>query len=268
MKRQVFNPYLPSYEYIPDAEPRVFGDRLYVFGSHDRFNSRMFCMNDYACWSTPANDLSDWRYEGIIYRKIQEPFNKFGWRLLFAPDVVVGPDNRYYMFYALDFMGIMSVAVCDSPAGQYQFLGHIRFPDGHVWGTRSGEPFPFDPGVLIDDDGRVWLYSGFATKIPFIVTRMKNLRNEGAVVIELERDMLTIKSGPRLVVSSKPDAKADSFGHEFFEAASIRKIRDRYFFVYSSRKNHELCYAVSEFPDKGFRYGGTLVSIGDVLLGE
>ena len=35
---QVFNPYLPNYEYIPDGEPHVFGDRLYVFGSHDRFN--------------------------------------------------------------------------------------------------------------------------------------------------------------------------------------------------------------------------------------
>lgn len=30
------NPYLPSLEYIPDGEPRVFGDRVYVYGSHDR----------------------------------------------------------------------------------------------------------------------------------------------------------------------------------------------------------------------------------------
>lgn len=27
MKQQVFNPYLPSWEYIPDGEPYVFGDR-------------------------------------------------------------------------------------------------------------------------------------------------------------------------------------------------------------------------------------------------
>ncbi|MBR6383729.1 MAG: hypothetical protein IKS56_07070 [Lachnospiraceae bacterium] len=38
MKRQVFNPYLPSFEYIPDGEPRVFDGRLYIYGSHDRFN--------------------------------------------------------------------------------------------------------------------------------------------------------------------------------------------------------------------------------------
>ena len=27
------NPYLPAWEYIPDGEPRVFGDRIYVYGS-------------------------------------------------------------------------------------------------------------------------------------------------------------------------------------------------------------------------------------------
>ena len=26
MKKQIFNPYLPSYEYVPDGEPHVFLD--------------------------------------------------------------------------------------------------------------------------------------------------------------------------------------------------------------------------------------------------
>ena len=33
------NPYLPSWEYIPDGEPRVFGDRIYIYGSHDTAGS-------------------------------------------------------------------------------------------------------------------------------------------------------------------------------------------------------------------------------------
>ena len=33
--------------------------------------------------------------------------------------------------------------------------------------------------------------------------------------------------------------------------------------IYSSVKRHDLCYAVSESPVKGFRYGGIIVSIGD-----
>ena len=46
MKKQAFNPYLPSWEYIPDGEPYVFGDRVYVYGSHDYFNGYVFCMGD------------------------------------------------------------------------------------------------------------------------------------------------------------------------------------------------------------------------------
>ena len=73
MKQQVFNPYLPSWEYIPDGEPYVFGDRVYVYGSHDSFGAPIFCVKDYVCWSAPVTDLSDWRYEGVIYRKNQDP---------------------------------------------------------------------------------------------------------------------------------------------------------------------------------------------------
>ena len=104
MKKQAVNPYLPQYEYIPDGEPYIFGDRVYIYGSHDRFNFPMFCMNDYVCYSAPVDDLSDWRYEGVIYRKNQDPKNKLGLRLLFAPDVAVGCDGRYYLYYAFDFM--------------------------------------------------------------------------------------------------------------------------------------------------------------------
>ena len=63
MKKQIFNPYLPNYEYIPDGEPRVFEGRLYVYGSHDSFGSPFlseaaFCvlvaLAAAACWFTRA----------------------------------------------------------------------------------------------------------------------------------------------------------------------------------------------------------------------
>ena len=261
--KQAFNPYLPSWEYIPDGEPHVFENRIYVYGSHDRFNAPIFCVNDYVCWSAPMDDLSDWRYEGVIYRKNQDPKNKLGLRLLFAPDVCQGPDGRYYLYYAFDFMGIMGVAVCDTQAGEYQFLGHVHYPGGTVWGRKKGDQFPFDPGVLVDDDGRVWLYSGFYTPTPALITGGRKLRNDGGTVVELERDMLTIKGEPKVIF---PKEGPGSFpNHEFFEASSIRKDGGRYIFVYSSRHNHELCYAVSDRPDGGFTFGGTLVDQGDLF---
>ena len=48
--KQAFNPYLPSYEYVPDAEPHVVDGRVYIYGSHDLFNGLNFCLGDYVCW--------------------------------------------------------------------------------------------------------------------------------------------------------------------------------------------------------------------------
>lgn len=38
---------------------------------------------------------------------------------------------------------------------------------------------------------------------------------------------------------------------------SNRDPKNKYIFVYSSRHIHELCYAVSDRPDGGFKFGGT-----------
>ena len=47
MKKQVYNPFLPIYECVPDGEPHVFGDRVYLYGSHDKEGGETFCMLDY-----------------------------------------------------------------------------------------------------------------------------------------------------------------------------------------------------------------------------
>jgi hypothetical protein len=54
--------------------------------------------------------------------------------------------------------------------------------------------------------------------------------------------------------------------HPFFEASSIRKVRSKYYFLYSSYKGHELVYAISDYPDRDFKLGGVIVSNGDIGL--
>lgn len=263
MKKQVVNPYLPSYEYIPDGEPRIFGDRLYIYGSHDQFNGDKFCMNDYVCWSAPIDDLGDWHYEGVIYKKTQEPTNEKGERNLLAPDVEQGIDGRYYLYYAM--WGIISVAVCDTPAGEYEFYGHVHHLDGTPLGRKKGDNVNFDPAILVDD-GKVYLYSGVISD-PEIraMTKEGGLLADGSYCIELEPDMKTIKKPPKLVVSAEDE---EYVGHIFHEASSIRKINDTYYFVYSSRNCHELCYATCDKPNGNFKFGGTLISNGDIFLNE
>ena len=130
MKKQGFNPYLPSWEYIPDGEPYVFDGRVYVYGSHDRANGYAYCLNDYVCWSAPIDNLCDWRYEGVIYKATDVEDNEDRDSCLYAPDVALGPDGRYYLYYVDSKRSIVSVAVCDTPAGRYEFYGYVQYPDG------------------------------------------------------------------------------------------------------------------------------------------
>ncbi len=267
MKHQAFNPYLPSYEYVPDGEPRVFGDRLYVYGSHDQFGGTDFCLNDYVCWSAPLTDLSEWRYEGVIYRKNQDPRNKDGKMHMCAPDCVRGPDGRYYLYYQLHVLTCTCVAVADSPVGPFEYYGCVQHPDGTPWGEKKGDSFAFDPGVLVDDDGRIYLYVGNSPAPGFFKTvlKLRGNRVEEAVCLELESDMITVKGGEHPIVPGPALAKGTAYdGHGFFEASSIRKIDRHYYFVYSSILSHELCYAVSDKPTGDFHFGGTLVSIADI----
>lgn len=263
--KQSFNPYLPSYEYIPDGETYVFGDRVYVYGSHDRFNGTQFCMNDYVCWSVSADDLSTWKYEGVIYKKTDDPEGTEE-SILLAPDVERGPDGRFYLYYTLGISPVLSAAVSDYPTGPFHFYGRVRRKDGTVAGTGEHDVFQFDPGVFRDDDGKIYLYSGFAPdEEKEFADAVAKYQMEGAYVAELEEDMLTMKTEQKLIVPKIRQSAGTGFeGHEFFEASSMRKIKGKYYFIYSSILSHELCYAVSDRPDGGFSYGGTLVSIGDI----
>lgn len=254
-----YNPYLPSWEYIPDGEPHVFDGRVYVYGSHDRAHGHAYCLNDYVCWSAPVEDLSAWRYEGVIYARTDDPMNARNTSCLYAPDVTRGPDGRYYLYYVLDRECCVGVAVCDSPAGRYAFLGYVHDESGQLLGHRPGDEPQFDPGVLTEGEV-TYLYTGFCPA--------GDVTRHGPMVTVLNRDMLTIREEPRFLMPSTPYAAGSGYEeHEFFEASSIRKFGDTYYFVYSSTVMHELCYATSLSPVEGFRYRGVLVSNADMHIG-
>ncbi len=289
--KQVYNPYLPLDTYIPDGEPHVFGDRIYVFGSHDKEGGDAFCLLDYECWSAPIDDLKNWRLDGTIYKACQDPDYSETLKSMYAPDVVKGNDGRYYLYYALggSRFGDMSVAVCDTPCGKYEYLGKLKNPDGSVF-TRN---VPFDPAV-INDNGTIRLYYGWS--LPCIVgiksgemdgdmqkqfmyiqkEMFKKSEEEieasggsvfGAFTAVLSDDMLTVTEIPKRIVPGFFESFGTEYeGHAFFEASSIRKIGNKYYFIYSSSISHELCYAISDYPDKDFTYCGTIISNGDIGL--
>lgn len=293
IKKQVFNPYLPLNYCIPDGEPHVFGDRVYVYGSHDKEGGDAFCTLDYEVFSAPITDLTDWRCEGTSYRKIQDPMHSEKYRDMYAPDVVRGNDGRFYLYYALAggcFTGPIHVAVSENPEGPFSWYGCVRNQDGSDF-TRK---ITFDPGIM-NDNGTIRLYFGWSlavdpdilrgiqaqgndelekmllqAQVQMFEKKEEEIKNEpdgimGAFMVELADDMLTVKTEPVMIIPGQFGAADTEFeGHAFFEASSIRKINGLYYFIYSSQVCHELCYATSKYPDRDFVYGGVIISNGDI----
>ena len=233
------NPYLPNWEYIPDGEPRVFGDRIYVYGSHDRKDSIDFCDYKLKVWSAPVSDPTKWVCHGDIFRSRDghDSPSDVDWtdELLFAPDVVERGGTYYLYAYIVNAKGC--VAVADRPEGPFRLLSRYEYdiPNHYDNGTF------IDPGVLVDDDGRVYIYCGY----------------QGSYMCELKDNMYEAVPG-----SYKLDIIPTAEPHRFFEACSPRKINGTYYLIYSPQRGSCLDYATSDSPTGPFTYRGTIIDNG------
>ena len=260
----VGNPFLPMWEHIPDGEPYVFEDpdqpgrqRVYIYGSHD---SRLtdYCGRELVLWSAPVEDLSHWRYDGeiIVVNKNADGNhlhpNEEG-DVLFAPDITVvtaADGQKTYYLYPNDQDG-----------GRQSLIAKSSRPDGlfEVCNWSSENPnytdgvLRFDPAVFVDDDGRVYGYWGF----------------ERSYAAELDpATMATVMPGTAVVEDMVPGYKQPG-QFRFFEASSIRKIKDKYVFIYSRwtadgefglpETNYTLAYAYGDKPLGPWTYGGTII---------
>ncbi|MBO4485656.1 MAG: family 43 glycosylhydrolase, partial [Prevotella sp.] len=258
------NPYLPLWEHIPDGEPYVFEDpdhpgkyRVYIYGSHDDLITE-YCGRDQVVWSADVDDLSNWRYDGVILvvdkNAKGEPFDSAGTAdVLYAPDVtlVTAPDGTktYYLFPN------------DQTGGRNGLIAKSSRPDGPFevcnWNADNANMvdgvLKFDPAVFVDDDGRVYGYWGF----------------ERSYAAELDpATMATVKPGTP-VVEDMVSGRYLKGDFSFFEASSIRKIKDKYVFIYSRFtkegefglpvSNYTLAYAYSDHPLGPWTYGGTII---------
>ena len=233
------NPYLPNWEYIPDGEPRVFGDRIYVYGSHDRKDSIDFCDYKLKVWSAPVSDPTKWVCHGDIFRSRDghDSPSDVDWtdELLFAPDG--GERGGIYNLYAYIVNAKGCVAVADRPEGPFRLLSRYEYdiPNHYDNGTF------IDPGVLVDDDGRVYIYCGY----------------QGSYMCELKDNMYEAVPG-----SYKLDIIPTAEPHRFFEACSPRKINGTNYLNYSPQRGSCLDYATSDSPTGPFTYRGTIIDNG------
>ena len=258
------NPYMPLWEHIPDGEPYVFEDpdqpgkqRVYVYGSHDDLIDA-YCGRDQVVWSASVDSLNNWRYDGVILvvdkNAKGEPFDSAGTAdVLFAPDVTLVTDangKKTYYLFPNDQTGFRNglIAKSDRPDGPFEVCNWNAENPNQVDGVLQ-----FDPAVFVDDDGRVYGYWGF----------------ERSYAAEFDpATMATVKPGTKVVEDMVSGRNQDGV-FSFFEASSIRKIKDKYVFIYSRftkdgefgmpTSNYTLAYAYSDNPLGPWTYGGTII---------
>ncbi len=238
------NPILPLWECIPDGEPRQFGDRVYLYGSHDRFAGLEFCNYKLKVWSASIHDLNHWVCHGHSFHTLPDTDHPSSVphtdHALFAPDVVE-KDGKYYLYtYIVGAKGCISVS--DKPEGPFTFLSTYQYAPG----DEGDDGIYNDIGVLVDDDGRVYAYYGFTE------SHMNELDPE---------TMYKVIPGSlkHHVIDDREEVPLEE---RFYEASSPRKIGDTYYLIYSPRKGSRLAYATSASPTGPFTYRGYIIDNG------
>jgi hypothetical protein len=289
------NPYLPLWEHLPDGEPRVFEDpdqpgkyRVYIIGSHDvRFTS--YCGPDIKAWSAPVEDLTNWRDEGSIFTYPIEG----QWDVMYAPDLVEikrkDGTKEYYLYpHSRGRFREAMVAKGSRPTGPFTPVNLNE--DGTK--TLPGSIFGFDPAVYIDNITD--------PKDPDFETGFRaygfwGFQRSSAGQLD-PKTMYSLRPGTEIIpyfipASSRYGVVKDPAGttypalfpgedlgsFNFFEAASIRKIGNKYVWVYSgysgpeyglSSTNSALRYAYGDSPLGPWKSGGVLVDSRGPVLNE
>lgn len=184
-------------QYSADPTAKVFGDKIYLFPSHDILATEgkgrvgWFCMEDYHVFS--SSNLADWTDHGVIVQQNKVPWVKPNSYSMWAPDCIER-NGKYYFYFptspkdsATFGRGFtVGVAIADKPEGPYVPQ------ETPIKGVRG-----IDPNVFIDKDGQAYLYWSagniFAAKLK---ENMTELASDPVVLKDLPTKGL--KEGPFL----------------------------------------------------------------------
>ncbi len=221
-------------QYSADPTARVFGERIYVYPSHDIISPveperEWFCMADYHVFS--SDNLTDWRDHGVILSQEKVPWGNPAGYSMWAPDCVEKNGKYYFYFPNAPKEGrgfAVGVAIADSPTGPFT---PCETPIKGVMGI--------DPCVLIDDDGQAYIYwSGMGLRVCKLKDNMVELEGESVNVSQGLPD--GFKEGP---FAFKKD------GHYYLTYPWVRK----------ENGTETLAYAMSDSPMGPFEYKGLIM---------
>jgi hypothetical protein len=246
---QVQNPVLPySWKmYIPDSEVHNFGSKLYVYGSLDASNS--FCSPYYASLMTA--DLIRWESSGFSFSSYDEGVPYPG-RIIWDSDGHYYK-GRYFLYGFFEWdsrtANYTFVLDSDSPMGPFK---NFRWVTGDVSGAKIDG---ISAEVFVDDDSsRYILYA----------PTLQPVHENYPVIARLADDN---------VIDENSRKNLNPYIKDFYEAPSLRKRGDTYYFVYAENcgtvtdSNHtpkRLSYATSKEIFGDYTYRGTIVTVEDL----
>ena len=234
-------------QFTADPTARVFGDRIYLYPSHDIFPPQgqrqdWFCMEDYHVFS--SENLTDWTDHGVIVTQNKVPWVRPDSYSMWAPDCVE-KNGKYYFYFPSapkDGRGFaVGVAISDSPTGPF-------IPEPEPIKGING----IDPCVLQASDGNAYIFWGNG-RCAKLKANMKELADDNPKE--------TVKWGNREVemvgvhcLKDLPNRQAEGpFAFEY---------NGNYYLTYPYvRENTEvLAYAMSKNPMGPYEYKGLIMA--------
>ena len=155
--------------YTPDPAPYVHDGKVYLFVDHDEDDAIYFKMKDWILFET--TDMVNWTYLGTQVTTATFEWAAQGDRAWAAQ--AVERNGKWYWYLCCntaDGKDALAVAVADKPTGPWR--------DAIGGPLATGFGF-IDPTVLIDDDGKAYLFWG----------------NKGFWYGELNDDMISFANG-------------------------------------------------------------------------
>ena len=234
-------------QFTADPTARVFGDRIYLYPSHDIFppegqRQDWFCMEDYHVFS--SDNLTDWTDHGMIVTQNKVPWVQPNSYSMWAPDCVERNGKYYFYFPSAPKGGRgfgVGVAIADSPTGPF---------------IPEAEPikgiFGIDPCVLQASDGHAYIFWGNG-RCARLKDNMKELADDNPKE--------TVKWGNREMemvgvncLKDLPNRQAE--GPFAFEANGWYYLT----YPYVREKTEVLGYAMSKNPMGPYEYKGLIMA--------
>lgn len=235
---------LVRHQFSADPSAKVFGNKIYIYASHDircehtQGRPDWFCMEDYHVFS--SDNLTDWEDHGMALHQGQVPWADAESFSMWAPDGSY-KNGKYYFYFPSKAKGHLERKNNPSVNGSAFHIGVAvgSQPTGPF--VPEAEPIKgvhgIDPNVFIDKDGQAYLYW---SQHDFFVAKLKE-------------NMLELAEEPRIIGNIPSEGLKE--GPFLFERNGL------YYLTYPrvANKIERIEYAIADNPLGPFEYKGVIM---------